>query len=84
MLLFGRDLPAAQTARDFLAQFHAEDLPLLQGKAPVAAETVPLLGLAKANAELVFDLQCRRPVKTATLDIDASARPVHCLKRLQR
>jgi hypothetical protein len=30
----------------------AEDLPLLQeGKAPVAAETVPLLGLAKANAE---------------------------------
>jgi len=58
-LLLGHDLPAAQTARDFLAQFHAEDLPLLQeGKAPVAAETVPLLGLAKANAELVLDLQC--------------------------
>src|SRR5271156_2000836 len=85
-LLLGHDLPAAQTARDFLAQFHAEDLhaedlPLLQeGKAPVTAETVPLLGLAKANAELVLDLQCRRPVKTATLDIDAtvtatSARP---------
>ena len=54
-LLLGHDLPAAQTARDFLAQFHAEDLPLLQdGKAPVAAETVPLLGLAKANAELVL------------------------------
>ena len=84
-MLLGHELPAAQTARDFLAQFHAEDLPLLQeGKAPVAAETVPLLGLAKANAELVFDLQCRRPVKTATLDIDASARPVHCLKRLQK
>jgi hypothetical protein len=34
-LLLGHDLPAAQTARDFLAQFHAEDLPLLQeGKAP--------------------------------------------------
>src|SRR5271168_1656434 len=48
-LLLGHDLPAAQTARDFLSQFHAEDLPLLQeGKAPVAAETVPLLGLAKA------------------------------------
>jgi hypothetical protein len=31
---------------------------------------VPLLGLAKANAELVLDLQCRRPVKTATLDVD--------------
>jgi hypothetical protein len=63
----------AQTARDFLAQFDAADLPLLQeGKANVPAETAPLLGLAKANAELVLDLQCRRPVKTATLDIDAT------------
>ena len=51
-LLLGHELPAAQTARDFLAQFHAEDLPLLQdGKAPVTGETMPLLGLAKANAE---------------------------------
>jgi hypothetical protein len=70
----------AQTARDFPAQFHAEDLPLLQeGKAPVAAETVPLLGLAQANAELVIDLQCRRPVKTETLDVDATV--IHCDKR---
>jgi hypothetical protein len=38
-LLLGHDLPAAQTARDFLAQFHAEDLPLLQeGRANVPAE----------------------------------------------
>jgi hypothetical protein len=59
-VLLGHDLPAAQTARDFLAQFHAEDLPLAQdGKAPVAAETVPLLGLAKANAELVRDPRLR-------------------------
>src|SRR5712671_2317629 len=72
-LLLGHELPAAQTARDFLAQFHTEDLPLLQeGKARVPAETVPLLGLAKANAELVLDLQCRRPMKTATLDVDAT------------
>jgi len=79
-LLLGHELPAAQTARDFLAQFHAEDLPLLQdGKAPVAAETVPLVGLAKANAELVLDLQCRRPVTTATLDVDATV--IHCDKR---
>ena len=79
-VLLGHDLPAAQTVRDFLAQFHGEDLPLLQeGKAPVAAETVPLLGLAKANAELVLDLQCRRPVKTATLDIDATV--IACDKR---
>jgi hypothetical protein len=61
-------------------QFHAEDLPLLQeGKAPVAAETVPLLGLAKANAELVLDRQCRRPVRTATLDVDATV--IACDKR---
>jgi hypothetical protein len=79
-LLLGHDLPAAQTARDFLVQFHAEDLPLLQeGKANVPAESLPLLGLAKANAELVLDLQCRRPVKTATLDIDATV--IACDKR---
>jgi hypothetical protein len=41
-LLLGHDLPAAQTARAFLAQFHAEDLPLLQqGKANVPAESAP-------------------------------------------
>jgi len=79
-LLLGHDLPAAQTARDFLAQFHVEDLPLLQeGRANVPAESVPLLGLAKANAELILDLQCRRPVKTATLDIDATV--IACDKR---
>ena len=79
-LLLGHDLPAAQTARDFLAQFHAEDLPLLpKGEAKVAAESVPLLGLAKVNAELILDLQCRRPVKTATLHIDATV--IACDKR---
>ena len=79
-LLLDHELPAAQTARDFLAQFHAEDLPLLQeGKASVPAESTPLLGLATANAELVLDLQCRRPVKTATLDIDATV--IACDKR---
>jgi hypothetical protein len=43
----------AQTARDFLVQFHADDLPLLQeGKANVPAESAPLLGLAMVNVEL--------------------------------
>jgi hypothetical protein len=80
VLLLGHELPAAQTARDFLAQFHAEDLPLLQeGKSSVPAESVPLLSLAKANAELVLDMQCRRPVKTATLDVDATV--IACDKR---
>jgi hypothetical protein len=45
----------------------------------VPAESVPLLSLAKANAELILDLQCRRPVKTATLDIDATV--IACDKR---
>jgi hypothetical protein len=80
VLLLGHDLPAAQTARDFLAQFHGEDLPLLQeGKSSVPTESAPLLGLAKANAELVLDLPCRHPVKTATLDIDATV--IACDKR---
>ena len=79
VLLLGHDLPAAQTARDLLAQFHGEDLPLLQeGKSSVPTELAPLLGL-KANAELVLDLQCRHPVKTATLDIDATV--IACDKR---
>ena len=43
------------------------------------AESAPLLGLAKANAKLVLDLQCRRPVKTPTLDIDATV--IACDKR---
>jgi hypothetical protein len=34
-----RGLPAAQTARDFLSQFHADDLPLLQaGKASMPSD----------------------------------------------
>jgi hypothetical protein len=79
-LLLGHELPAAQTARDFLAQFHAADLPLLQeGKSSVPGETAALTGLAKANAEVVPDLQCRRPVETATLDLDATVTP--CDKR---
>ena len=79
-LLLGHDLPAAQTARDFLVQFHADDLPLLQdGKASVPSESAPLLGLAKASTELILDLQCRRPVKTATIDVDATV--IHCDKR---
>ncbi|MFZ1413897.1 MAG: IS1380 family transposase, partial [Defluviicoccus sp.] len=71
--LLGHDLPAAQTARDFLAQFHQDALPLLQaGDAPVPSESAPLAGLGKANAELVLDMQARRPVRTATLDVDAT------------
>jgi Transposase DDE domain group 1 len=71
--LLGYELPAAQTARDFLAAFHEDDLPLLHdGKSTVPAESAPLQGLAAANRELLLDLQSRKPVRTATLDVDAT------------
>ena len=78
--LIGHDLPAAQTARDFLSAFHDDDLPLLSGgKASVPSESAPLQGLAAANRELILDLQCRKPQKIATLDIDATI--IHSSKR---
>jgi hypothetical protein len=71
--LIGYDLPAAQTGRDFLAAFHEDDLPLLhEGKSTVPIETAPLVGLAAANREMILDLQSRKPVRTATLDVDAT------------
>jgi hypothetical protein len=82
-LLLGHALPAAQTARDFLAQFHEDDVPLLQaGRASVPGESLALHGLAKANAELVLDLQARKPKQVATLDVDATI--IHCDKRAAR
>lgn len=78
--LIGHELPAAQTARDFLAAFHEDDLPLLQeGKASVPSENAALQGLAAASKELILDMQCRRPVRTATLDVDATV--IHSSKR---
>lgn len=79
-MLMGHEFPAAQTARDFLERFHEDDLPLLhEGKSSVPAESTPLQGLAAANKELLLDLQCRRPVRTATLDVDATV--IHSTKR---
>ena len=78
--LLGHELPAAQTARDFLDRFHEDGLPLLQeGLASVPSESAPLQGLAAANKELILDLQCRKPQKIATLDIDATV--IHSSKR---
>lgn len=78
--LIGHELPAAQTARDFLDRFHEDGLPLLQdGPASVPSESAPLQGLAAANKELILDLQCRKPQRIATLDIDATV--IHASKR---
>ena len=42
------------------------------GLASVPSESAPLQGLAAAIKELILDLQCRKPQKIATLDIDAT------------
>jgi hypothetical protein len=72
--LLGHALPAAQTARDFLNAFHAEDLPLLQQgeHSRVPAESAPLAGLGEVNRAVVASMQQRVPRRTATLDVDAT------------
>ena len=72
-LLLGHALPAAQTARDFLASFDEPDLPLLGGDdSAVRTESLGLRGLARASAAVVADLQYRRPAAVATIDLDAT------------
>ena len=72
-LLLGHGLPAAQTARDFLASFDDPDLPLLGGEdSAVRTESRGLRGLARASAAVVADLQYRRPATPATIDLDAT------------
>ena len=72
-LLPGHDLPAPQTARDFLEAFDAVVPPLWQGdRAAVPGEGPRLQGLAQANRRLVAWLQERRPQSVATVDVDAT------------
>jgi hypothetical protein len=72
-LLLGHDLPAPQTARDFLAGFEEPDLPLLGGgKSAVREEGLALRGLGLAKAAVISDLQKRAPERVATIDLDAT------------
>lgn len=72
-LLLGHELPAPQTARDFLDRFEEPDLPLLGGgKSAVREEGLALRGLGLANAAVIGDLQKRAPERVATIDIDAT------------
>ena len=72
-LLLGHGPPAAQTARDFLDGFEEPDLPLLGSRvAPVREESRGLVGLARASAAVVHDLQRRAPERVATIDVDAT------------
>jgi hypothetical protein len=79
--LLGHGLPAAQTARDFLDAFHAEELPLLQQgeRASVPAESAPLAGLGEVNRKVLATIQQRLPQHRATLDVDATV--LECAKR---
>jgi len=79
--LLGHELPSAQAARDFLAAFHEEDLPLLQagGKAQVPQEAEVLQGLVAVSGQVVRHLQHHRPSTVATLDVDATV--LECDKR---
>ena len=75
-LLLGHDLPAAQTARDFLAHFEEPDLPLLgSGASVVREEGRGLRGLGLASRAVVADLQTRAPQRVATIDVDATILP---------
>ena len=72
-LVLGHPLPAAQTARDFLATLDDPELPLLgAGKSAVRAEGRGLRGLARASAAVIADLQRRAPQSVATIDLDAT------------
>lgn len=69
-----------RSALDFLKRFHDPSLEMSrQGKAVIVPETEGLRGLGRVNAHLLAEVQCRHPVKTATLDLDASIHP--CNKR---
>ena len=72
--LLGHDLPAPQTAREFLESFHEDTLPLWQGPegSAVPTESEPLAGLAEANARLIRFVQTHRTESRATLDVDAT------------
>ena len=72
--MLGYALPSAQAVRDFLANFHQEELPLLQvgDKSSVPSESALLAGLGSVNTHLVGYLQKRCPEAVATLDVDAT------------
>jgi hypothetical protein len=72
--LLGHEIPASQTARDFLDGFHDEDAsPLWAGeKSAVPAESAALAGLHEASRAVTAYLQLRRARAEATLDVDAT------------
>jgi hypothetical protein len=62
-----------RSLRDFLARFDDPALPRAeQGRATIVPESEGLRGLAAVRDHLVHEVQRRRRVRAATLDVDAS------------
>jgi len=77
-LLLGHGIPAPQTARDFLEAFDQAAPALWQGeRCQVQGEGERLQRLTAANRRLIAFLQERRPVPTATIDLDATVLESH-------
>jgi hypothetical protein len=72
--MLGHDIPAPQTARDFLESFHEEELPLWFAgeKAQVREESRGVATLGAINRAVLEYLNERSPETTATLDVDAT------------
>jgi hypothetical protein len=64
---------SSRSLRDHLVRFDDPTGPrATQGKATIIPETSGLMGLARVRDALVADIQRRRPVRTATIECDAS------------
>jgi hypothetical protein len=64
---------SARSALDFLMRFHDPDQEASEpGRAVIRPETPGLAALGRVNAVLMHRVQQEHPVRTATLDVDAS------------
>ena len=64
---------SARSALDFLMRFHdPEQQESVPGRAVIRPDTAGLAALGRVNEALVHTVQREHPVRTATLDVDAS------------
>jgi hypothetical protein len=72
--MLGYQIPAAETARQWLDRFHDEEL--MAGQSPQGAfipvESAPLAGLREPNRQVVWSyIEKMKPASEVTLDVDA-------------
>lgn len=74
-----RNVASPSAAFRFLAMFHDPEQEKLRqpGVAFISAPNAALLGLSKVNAHILAGVQAKRPVATATLDMDATLAETH-------